>query len=241
MKKTLISVLALALSASAMAITIPDVVGIVLKANNGQQASSRWYQAADAIDTEFQTGKDATALNMPAGDGSGSEQVFIYNAAPYGNMSSLYTTKLEGKYISIKTNNVDTKYSLEFDALYPDAKEIRIIDHELDSIFKVVKNAKYEFEAAPNKTYATRFQFYQPFTPDAGELAVCVYYNSIEITNNPYTDNIVVKDMEGNVVLTKAPRATPQVISLENLASGHYVLVIGEKSYEFFNKPVSNN
>lgn len=237
MKKTLISVLALALSASAMAITIPDVVGIVFKANNGQQATSRWYQAADAIDTEFQTGKDATVLNMPAGDGSGSEQVFIYNAAPYGNMSSLYTTKLEGKFISIKTDNVDTEYRFVFDALYPDTKEIRIIDHELDSIVKVVKNAEYKFTAQPNKTYANRFQFYEEFHGDEGDLAVCVYFDNISINNNPYTTDIVIKDAEGNVVLTKVARATPQVISLEELASGHYFLEIGTESFEFFNKP----
>lgn len=237
MKKTLISVLALALSASAMAITIPDVVGIVFKANNGQQATSRWYQAADAIDTEFQTGKDATVLNMPAGDGSGSEQVFIYNAAPYGNMSSLYTTKLEGKFISIKTDNVDTEYRFVFDALYPDTKEIRIIDHELDSIVKVVKNAEYKFTAQPNKTYANRFQFYEEFHGDEGDLAVCVYFDNISINNNPYTTDIVIKDAEGNVVLTKVARATPQVISLEELASGHYFLEIGTESFEFCNKP----
>lgn len=232
MKKTLISLIALALSAGAMAqVIIPDVVGIRLESNNGMQAQSNWYEATDANDNQFQNGKDATALNMPAGEGVSETEVFIYNEAPYGKMASLYTTKLAGKYIAIKTNSTETDYKFVFTALYPTNKEVKIIDLEMDSIITIAKNATYAFTAATGQTLTNRFQFYVPFSGDEGELDVCYQYGDLTINNNPYTTNIVVKDMADNIVIDKMARNTPQVIDLSSLEKGAmYQVIVGDKT-----------
>ncbi len=174
-----------------------------------------------------------------------STNEFIYAFGSFsatGKLSTLATNKLEGAPLGIQGNTTDAEYTISFpnvilkegrDALY-------LEDMLLDSIAEISTSNPYTFtieNSQKGKAIDNRFRIYKPFTPDAGELAVCVYFDNIEITNNPYTTDIVVKDAEGNVVLTKAPRATPQVISLENLASGHYFLEIGTESFEFYNKP----
>lgn len=232
MKKTLISLIALAFSAGAMAIVIPNVVGISFESENGIKAQSNWYEATDANDNQFQNGKDVTALNLPAGEGVSETEVFIYNQAPYGNMASLYTTKLAGKYITIRTNSTETNYKFVFTALYPETLEVKIVDSELDSIFIVNKNVPYAFTAPAGKTLTNRFQFYAPFFGDEGELDVCHQYGELTINNNPYADNIVVKDEDGQVVLDKMARTTPQVISLSSLAAGHYTVSFGNGAKE---------
>lgn len=158
-----------------------------------------------------------------------------------GRLGTLATTSLVDQYIGVATNQVATNYQFKFTgvSITDPARKLYLFDLQEGTQNEIVDNMTYSFVAAKEDTIETRFVINELHTPDPGELVVCVYYNSIEIQNNPYTDNIVVKDMEGNVVLTKAPRATPQVISLENLASGHYFLEIGTESFEFCNKPVS--
>lgn len=160
-----------------------------------------------------------------------------------GRLGTLATTSLINQYIGVATNQVATNYQFKFTSvsITDPARKLYLFDLQEGTKNEITEDLSYSFVAAKADTIETRFMIGEVFTPDAGELSVCVYYNSIEIQNNPYTTDIVVKDLKGNVVLTKIPLATPQVISLESLASGHYILEIGEKTFEFCNKPVSNN
>lgn len=230
MKKILISIIVLAFSASAMAIVIPNVVGISFESENGIKAQSNWYEAADGDDTKKQNG-ESTLINLPAGDGVSDTEIFIYHQASYGNMASLYTPQLAGKYITIRTNSTETNYKFVFTALYPETLEVKIVDSELDSIFIVNKNVPYAFTAPAGQTLTNRFQFYEPFSGDEGELDICYQYGDLTINNNPYTTNIVVKDEDGQVVLDKMARTTPQVISLSALTKGEkYQVIVGDKT-----------
>lgn len=190
------------------------------------------YQITEAHANSFDNGWDATKMMNTLL----STSVNIYAQTSYGKLSIVALPDIAGLPLPIITNENETSYVFSFSDVDGD---IKIEDMELDSIHPMSKG-DYAFVAENGKkTIANRFRIYKPFTPDAGELEVCAYFNSIEIKNNPYTGDIVVKDLEGNVVLTKVARTTPQTISLESLAAGHYVLVIGEKSFEFCNKPVS--
>lgn len=232
MKKYFFTVAILAIAAMASAQTITAAFDMkMLGIPSGTPDELHLYQIVEASATSFDNEYESTKLmntSIPT-------SVNIYVTTSYGKLSDVALPDFLGLPITIQTNNTETEYSFTFSNVEGDVK---FLDAELDSVFDITENLVYNFTTPlGKKVYDNRFFIYKPFTPDAGELAVCVYYNSIEITNNPYTDNIVVKDMEGNVVLTKAPRATPQVISLENLASGHYFLEIGTESFEFFNKP----
>ena len=217
MKKTILSLIALALSAGAMAeIVIPNVVGISFESNNGIRAQSNWYEAADADDSSWQNGKDVTALNLPAGDGVSDTEIFIYCQASYGDMASLYTTQLAGKHITIRTNTTETNYKFVFTSLYPETLDVKLVDHEADSIITIVKNAEYAFTAPMGQTISNRFQFYQAPT---GTPAICHQYGQLQITN--YEGDVVVKDMSNNPVLTEHVIGSED-IDLSTLADGHY-------------------
>lgn len=231
MKKSILMIVAIFASMALSAQTFTASCTMTMKGvPSGTSDVLEIYQITEAHANSFDNGWDATKMMntlLPT-------SVNLYAQTSYGKLSTVALPDIKGLPLPIITNESETNYVFSFSDVDGD---IKLDDMELDSIHPMSKG-DYAFVAENGKkTIANRFRIYKPFTPDAGELAVCVYYNSIEITNNPYTDNIVVKDMEGNVVLTKAPRATPQVISLENLASGHYFLEIGTESFEFYNKP----
>lgn len=203
---------------------------------SGTPDELRIYEVAEATTTSFYDGIEATHMTQNTLPTS----VNIYVEQSYGTLANVALPDITGMPIVIVPNDKETNYSFTFSNV--NGSEIKFHDLLLDSVFVVAKNLVYEFTTdAVAEPIKNRFRIYQPFTPDAGDLVVCAYYNSIEIQNNPYTGDIVIKDMDGNVVLTKAPFATPQSISLEDLAAGHYILVIGDKTYEFCNKPVSDN
>ncbi|MCQ2311300.1 MAG: hypothetical protein MJZ64_06095 [Paludibacteraceae bacterium] len=163
MKKTLISLIALALSASAMAVVIPNVVGIQFVSKSNTLAQSYWYEASDADDTKPQTGKDVSLLDMPSGGGASATEVYIYCEKPYGasfkDMASLYTTKLAGKYVSIKANTTDTEYKFVFNTCYSPSKDIWFVDWVEEKSFKIEQGLEYPFSVAKGATLTKRFQF----------------------------------------------------------------------------------
>lgn len=245
MKKNILLLAMAFVCSSIYAVTVPDITAkMTITISHDQGANDdvvNLFEMPTATLTQMTQFSSNKFMN-----GGLPENLNIYalnDSVHQGRQSTLATTSLIKQFIGVATNQVATNYTFKFTgvSITDPERKLYLVDLQEGSKKEIVEDMTYSFVAAMADTIEARFMIDGEFTPDAGELAVCVYYNSIEITNNPYTDNIVVKDMEGNVVLTKAPRATPQVISLENLASGHYVLVIGEKSYEFFNKPVSNN
>ena len=156
-----------------------------------------------------------------------------------GRQSTLATTTLINQFIGVATNQVATNYEFKFTnvSITDPERKLYLVDLQEGSKKEIVEDMTYSFVAAKADTIETRFMIDGEFTPDPGKLAVCVYFNEIQINNNPYTTDIVIKDADGNVVLTRVPVSTPQVISLEELASGHYFLEIGTETYEFCNKP----
>lgn len=188
----------------------------------------------DELDETFSSSKLFPSTLLP-------ENLFIYayyKTEKKDQWSVIATDSWKNKYFSIITNAISTNYKITLsDIINTTGLELRFEDLVEDTTIVVAEGATYEFTAPISTTFEKRFRFIGPFSPDPGELAVCVYFNEIQINNNPYTTDIVVKDAEGNVVLTKTARATPQIISLENLASGHYFLEIGTESFEFCNKP----
>lgn len=232
MKKVFLFSIAILASLTLSAQTITRSCKITMKGvPSGTPDELRIYEVVEATSTSFYDGIEATHLEQSTLPTS----VNIYAEQSYGVLANVALPDITGMPITIKPNEKETKYSFTFANINGD---IKVEDLLADSTIVATSGLVYEFKAdAVREPIANRFRIYKPFTPDAGELAVCVYFDNIEITNNPYTTDIVVKDAEGNVVLTKAPRATPQVISLENLASGHYFLEIGTESFEFYNKP----
>lgn len=170
--------------------------------------------------------------------------IYALNDSVYeGRLGTLATTSLIKQVIGVATNQVATNYTLKFSnvSITDPARKLFLYDFEEGTKNEITGDLSYPFVAAKADTIETRFMIDEDVTPDAGELDVCAYYSSIVINNNPYSDSIVIKDLNENIKLKRTPFPTPHVISLEGLAPGHYILEIGEKSFEFCNKPGNNN
>ncbi len=134
----------------------------------------------------------------------------------------------------------EQNYTLEFEVVMSN-ETLMLTDLVADSTFAINAGiAPYAFTvtmadapsfvAGQHNYINDRFVInYSGFTPDAGELNICHQYGALTINNNPYTTNIIVKDSEGNVVINRAPVATPQNISLAGLNEGLYSVELGDK------------
>lgn len=164
--------------------------------------------------------------------------VFLYGFASFsvqGKLSTVATNQLEGEKIGFKANTTDANYTISFsNVLYGASRSLKLEDLQQDSLIDIVANGTYDFtinESDKGQYIDNRFRIYKPFSGDEGELDICYQYGDLTINNNPYTTNIVVKDEDGQVVLDKMARTTPQVISLSSLTKGEkYQVIVGDKT-----------
>lgn len=184
MKKLLTFIIVLAYGASTMsAITIPNVLKVKLTSANNKSDEVTLYQAEDAVDTQFQNGKDATKINFPMGEPS--DNVYIYVTRTYEqvcNLAAMYVTDLTGQYISLKTNATETNYTLSFPTVYPATFSVNILDWETHVMTVVAPGVTYSFTAAPDSTYTQRFQIVPTYSVTTNPKGWATYSNSLDLT-----------------------------------------------------------
>lgn len=243
MKKNILLIAMAFVCSSIYAVTVPDITAkMTITISHDQGANDdvvNLFEMPTATLTQMTQFSSNKFMN-----GGLPENLNIYalnDSVHQGRLGTLATTSLIKQFIGVATNQVATNYTFKFTgvSITDPARKLYLFDLQEGTKNEIVGDLSYSFVAAKADTIETRFMIDGEFTPDPGELAVCVYFNEIQINNNPYTTDIVIKDADGNVVLTRVPVSTPQIISLENLASGHYFLEIGTESFEFCNKPVS--
>lgn len=241
MKKNILLLAMAFVCSSIYAVTVPDITAkMTITISHDQGANDdvvNLFEMPTATLTQMTQFSSNKFMN-----GGLPENLNIYalnDSVHQGRQSTLATTTLINQFIGVATNQVATNYEFKFTniSITDPERKLYLVDLQEGSKKEIVEDMTYSFVAAMADTIETRFMIDGELTPDPGELAVCVYFNEIQINNNPYTTDIVIKDAEGNVVLTRVPVSTPQIISLEELASGHYFLEIGTETYEFCNKP----
>lgn len=258
MKKTIILGLAVAFSATAMAVTIPEKI-LSVKLSSATQTDdpvSYFQDPVNANDNEYQPNIEASKKIETSEQGN-PNAIYVYTntnyAAPNDKVSVLYVTNIYGRNIAIRTNGIETEYKFTFPAVSvtnpAELGDIYIIDTENDSIFKASVNpgegvvSEYAFTAPINSIIEDRFFIYEPRTPDVDDFSACVRFDFIEIMSNPYSDEIMIEiwNDKGELVKSVAPMNTPQVIDLSDAqyTSGRYILKIAEEEYGFYLKPVN--
>lgn len=174
----------------------------------------------------------------------GFDNMYDAYKAPMGK-DTLICSMLDGKQLSVVARpnlagtlitfqaNESTNYKLKVTAEV--AREgLGIYDHQTNQLYNLTNGTEIEFTQDAKTKAANRFEIVVP------EFKVCVTFDQIEIYNNTGTDNIVVTNMVGEKIVDEAPTLF-QVISMSNQPSGHYFLTVNGETYEFCNKPVSNN
>lgn len=258
MKKTIILGLAVAFSAAAMAITIPEKI-LSVKLSSATQTDdpvSYFQDPVNANDNEYQPNIEASKKIETTGQGN-PNAIYVYTntnyAAPNDKVSVLYVTNIYNRNIAIRTNSIETEYKFTFPSVnitdVASLGEILIIDTQLDSIFKPSATSgegvvsEYVFTAPINSVIENRFFIYGPRTPDVDDFKACAYFDFIEIMSNPYPNEtkIEIWNDKGELVKSVIPMNTPQVIDLSDAqyTSGRYILKIAEEEYCFYLKPVN--
>lgn len=239
MKKYLIIILCLT-AASVMA---TETAYVGLKLTGATTAAATNYKVRITEDNSYtdgyDEGADAEVLSL---NPSNSQSVFLYALVGSKKCSSVYDDKIANLGIGIQTNRVDNRYTITFTSTA--GRSLKFYDRVLDSTMVMVKNGTYEFEvnttncssyvAGQNIQINDRF-IIEP-CGDEGDLEVCHINGNLEIRNNPFTTNIVIKDESGEAVITAAHQPTkpnPQIISLEALEAGRYTVEFNEGAEVF--------
>ncbi len=109
--------------------------------------------------------------------------------------------------------------------------------------FQLTNTTEYHFtlnnEAAyvegQNCVIADRFVINYARTLDA-DLEICHKDNQLQLIQNPYAENIVIKDSEGTEVKNVPSTNTPQYIDLSDLAAGQYTVELNNGNRSFIIK-----
>ncbi len=163
----------------------------------------------------------------------------IYAITAAGDQSKVYTNDIKGISIGVKAKAGITKYTISFDQIQDlTGAAWQFADYELGKIIDITATTTYDFELNSTEAVNDRFAIYKVFTADAGDLDICHENGTLVIKNNPYTENIIVKDYEDDSEkLNKLPRNTPQTISLASLAKDkQYKVVLGDGAKEMIIK-----
>lgn len=209
MKKIVLSLLVLAATVNAFAITTTGKAQVTLTSKSGYTCKMTLLQA-----DELNANMDATysaEINME------SRPVALYVMYNGVNYQSFAAKTLGEVKFGLKTN-ADTEYTL---TVANAAGALMLKDAVTGKTIKLVNGATYTFTAEANKTITDRFALTTTVPYE-----ICHRYGALQITGYPESAaNVVVKDEAGvevkNVAITDH---VYQEIDLTGLAAGHYTV-----------------
>lgn len=226
MKKLIISVMVLAVSMMAMA-TETAFVRIRLTGESGSSSVVR-ISKDDARTTEYEDGYDTDKMMMFAN----SKSVLLYGIVGTHNCEDVVTNDLTNQYIGFSTNQVDQNYTLTFEAFTGESFEL----YDLIAGEQFTVNGTtpaYNFSVTPAQVgrVAITNRFVINYAPAGFE--ICFLNNELQITSNPYAQNVVVKDENGTIKKDVAPVTPYQAIDLSDLDNGRYTVELADGARKF--------
>lgn len=223
MKKVLFALVASAFCLSAMAVETAHVRITVKSASNTTNYVS--YTEDDTFAEEFKSGVDAKKLFSTPLDAT----VFAWTKASYADsLSSLGLSLLEDVPFIVKTNKVDTEYSLNFK--FVTGRELKILDKVTGVETVIAEDGSYAFtieDAQKDQVIADRFVLAPHAVPT--EFKVCHQYGKIIVDNPETTPMDVVLD--GDVIgVAAATRFGSEIEIPATVAAGQHTLEINNQT-----------
>ena len=219
MKKLFISILSVMTAITMSAITYTDRVSITL--DDGTYTPNLVVgESNDLTDGEITNGyaseiQDLSTMPLAI--------YTIFDNVKYSSLSMMHMTNMP---IGIKTSG-QTSYTMYFDDL---TGVVRIYDKKTKSEIAVTEGGDYAFtieESEKNSELNNRFVLFYERHAD-NELKICYRYGKLQIEQNPYLTNIVIKDEEGTEKMNVPSENTPQEIDLSKLPDGAYTVELNE-------------
>jgi len=246
MKKTIISLILLAVTCTMMAEVSSYVIMKVSDVNNNNDVISI-YEDASEFTTDFDNDGDAT--DQP---NTGNYGLNLYSEQAWGNASivaidDIYTVK-----VTFESNDYEANYTITFtDVLgegmfLKDTKVKSVVNPSKDSLTAIVINGTYAFSQAVNTTESNRFEIVSnelPFHPretmTAGNWGTICYKEAITA-------------VEGATIYEFAGRTATQVaadpVTLPTVAGTAYLFLTTADGPKFYYEelgtmttPIDNN
>ena len=122
-------------------------VRVMITAANGQNSQMSFAENADRSD-DFEKGYDALKY-------MNENTINVYSTLDGQNLANVATNDLEGKTITLQTND-EIAYTMSF--LVAEGEEYAIRDNATGKVIAIEEGATYEFAAQPNSTVEGRFE-----------------------------------------------------------------------------------
>lgn len=226
MKKLMISVMAIAVSMMAMA-TETAFVRIRLTGASGSSNVVR-ITKDDARTTEFEDGYDSDKMMMFAN----SKSVLLYGIVGTHNCEDVVTNDLTNQYIGFSTNQVDENYTLTFEAFTGESFELYDLVAHTNFTVNGATPA-YDFSVTPAQVGRVAITDRFVINYVAPGFEICFLNNELQITANPYAENVEVYDENDTKVKDVAPVTPYQAIDLSDLANGRYTVKLAGGARKF--------
>lgn len=227
MKKLFISVIAVALSVSAMA-TNTAAARIKLVGSNATYAvNTLFLNEDDARNNTYESGYDGESMMSL----SNPYSVLIYSYIGTHPCERVETNNLDGQAISITTNMIDADYTLQFSNV--SGRALKLYDKVAQKIVDITEGGSYAFSVEASevgqKEIKDRFVINFQVEP-----SLCFNYNVLEI-NGHKGESLVVKKGETELV----NEASLPLLYSKDLSdqSGRLVVTLNGKDYQIDANP----
>ena len=160
---------------------------------------------------------------------------------PDANVPGIYAVSEAGRFSTSMTNNLDNNpigfiagtdaaYTLTFSGV--SGRTLKIYDKETHTETVLANDGNYPFAATPGARIDNRFVINYA-APTPVEFEICFRDNQLQITANPYAENVVVKDANDTKVVDVAPVTPYQAIDLSAQAAGRYTVELAGGARKF--------
>lgn len=201
MKKIMVILLSAVVAVNAMAVDFTAKAKLTLTAKSGYKCD---LMLAESAEYGALTGSD---MNME------DRKVALYALNGGTKLQFAQAADLRGVKLGLLTD-ASTDYTIAV-SLVAGSETLYLYDADQKTNFALTEGASYNFTATASTTNETRFSLRKL----ADALNVCFKDNKIEINDNPFDDEIVVKDAKGDHITGSPFAASTPLIDMTSIGA----------------------
>jgi len=203
MKKIMVMLLSAVVAVNAMAVDYTAKAKVVLTSESGYSFDLMLSESAEY--------GALTGSVMYEGEGLPYVALYVINGSD--KLQIAKAADLRGTKVGLKTD-AKTNYTIDVSSV-AGSETLYLYDAEQKANYALTEGAHFAFTAVASTTNETRFSLRKL----ADALNVCFKNNKIEINENPFDDEIVVKDANGDQIAGSPFAASTPLIDMTSIGA----------------------
>lgn len=203
MKKIMVMLLSAVVAVNAMAVDYTAKAKVVLTSESGYSFDLMLSESAEY--------GALTGSVMYEGEGLPYVALYVINGSD--KLQIAKAADLRGTKVGLKTD-AKTNYTIDVSSV-AGSETLYLYDAEQKANYALTEGAHFAFTAVASTTNETRFSLRKL----ADVLNVCFKNNKIEINENPFDDEIVVKDAKGDQIAGSPFAASTPLIDMTSIGA----------------------